>query len=71
MKSQFEALSKKYDLPGLPPLTRTLVICVLPASAGHIKSMIKRWGDVERGVATQVVIGEKIRRQGGALDQYW
>ncbi|KAG8876290.1 hypothetical protein FRB98_007375 [Tulasnella sp. 332] len=41
-----------------------LIICILPANSQPIKTEIKRFGDILQGIATQVVIGSKLKDAG-------
>ncbi len=55
-----------------PVASNSLVVCILPEGATELKIAIKRWGDFEKGIPTQVVIGGKaLSKQGNQLNQYW
>lgn len=34
----------------------TLIMTIIPSAAPELRKQIKRWGDVERGVATQAIV---------------
>ncbi|KAG8988409.1 hypothetical protein FRB93_004097 [Tulasnella sp. JGI-2019a] len=41
-----------------------LIVCILPANSQPIKTAIKRFGDIQHGIATQIVIGTKLKPAG-------
>ncbi|KAJ7612202.1 argonaute-like protein [Roridomyces roridus] len=46
----------------------TLFLIVIPPNSNHLYTIVKRWGDITQGVATQCVISTKCTR---ANDQFW
>lgn len=47
----------------------SILICVLRKPQPEVLKEVKRFGDVDQGICTQVVLGEKLKPRG--LNQYW